>query len=182
MKEWKPRGAAGTGFISLVLMQLSSPIRRYCYCISFVYGQRFLTSRPLSAHPVGYLPVTAFPTGLYSLWSASSASEMVLSGWLILGLGLVVLVHGTVLLTDLADRLGTASGPLMIGYAAIVLLNQALLASGLAGVFDPTGCLRGHPSPGPSRGGTRRHPGGRRRDGASRRRSRLPAGSRPRGT
>jgi len=73
----------------------------------------------------------AFASGLYSLWSASSASEMVTSSWLMLGLGVVVLVHGTVLLTDLADRLGTASGPLMIGYAAVMLLNQALLANGM---------------------------------------------------
>ncbi|WP_135665681.1 hypothetical protein [Halorhabdus rudnickae] len=73
----------------------------------------------------------AFASGLYSLWSASSATEMVTSGWLMLGLGAVVLVHGTVLLTEYADQLGRASGPLMIGYAALMLLNQALLANGM---------------------------------------------------
>lgn len=73
----------------------------------------------------------AFASGLYSLWSASAANEMMTSGWLMLVLGVVVLVHGTVLLTEYADRLGTASGPLMIGYAAIMLLNQALLANGM---------------------------------------------------
>ncbi|CCQ32245.1 hypothetical protein HLRTI_001295 [Halorhabdus tiamatea SARL4B] len=75
----------------------------------------------------------AFATGLYSLWSASATDEMVTGGWLMPILGGVVLVHGTVLLTKYADadRLGTTSGLLMIGYAAIMLLNQALLANGM---------------------------------------------------
>ena len=53
------------------------------------------------------------------------------SGWLMLVLGVVVIVHGTVLLTDYADRLGDASGPLMIAYALLMLLNQALLGAGM---------------------------------------------------
>lgn len=69
-------------------------------------------------------------SGLYSLWSASMMSRMV-SGWLMGALGVVVLVHGAVLLTDYADRLGDASGPLMIVYAVVMLLNQALLATGM---------------------------------------------------
>jgi hypothetical protein len=78
-----------------------------------------------------YGAAIAFASGLYSLWSASAATEMVTSGWLMLILGVVVLVHGTVLLTKYADRLGTASGPLMISYAVIMLLNQVLLANGM---------------------------------------------------
>ena len=44
-------------------------------------------------------------------------------------LGVVVVVHGVVLLTPAADRLGSASGPLMIGYALLMLLNQALVGA-----------------------------------------------------
>ncbi|MFB6163468.1 MAG: hypothetical protein ABEJ86_08540 [Halococcoides sp.] len=72
----------------------------------------------------------AVASGGYSLWSASTAMAMSASGWLMVVLGAVVLVHGTVLVTPAADRLGRASGPLMIGYAAIMLLNQAALGLG----------------------------------------------------
>jgi hypothetical protein len=59
------------------------------------------------------------------------ASRMVASGWLMAVLGIVVIVHGAVLLTAYADRLGSTSGPLMIAYAAVMLLNQALLGTGM---------------------------------------------------
>ena len=45
-------------------------------------------------------------------------------------IGVVVLLHGIALLTPLADRFGRASGPLMILWAAIMLGNQALAATG----------------------------------------------------
>jgi hypothetical protein len=73
----------------------------------------------------------AFVSGLYSLWSASMASRMVTSGWLMGLLGVVVIVHGAVLLTPFADRFGAASGPLMIAYSVVMLLNQALLGTGM---------------------------------------------------
>ncbi|MFW5934346.1 MAG: hypothetical protein ACOCQL_00680 [Halolamina sp.] len=69
----------------------------------------------------------------YSLWSASTATAMGSSGWLMALLGVVVLVHGVLLLTDYADRLGDASGPLMIGYSVLMLLNQALVGTGMTG-------------------------------------------------
>lgn len=78
-----------------------------------------------------YGAAIAFTSGLYSLWSASTASRMVTSGWLMLVLGVVVVVHGAVLLTDYADRLGDASGPLMVAYALVMLLNQSLLGTGM---------------------------------------------------
>ncbi|MFB6235538.1 MAG: hypothetical protein ABEH81_06710 [Halopenitus sp.] len=78
-----------------------------------------------------YGAVIAFVSGLYSLWSASMASRMVTSGWLMGVLGVIVIVHGAVLLTGYAERLGDASGPLMIGYSLLMLLNQALLATGM---------------------------------------------------
>ncbi|WP_234944728.1 hypothetical protein [Haladaptatus paucihalophilus] len=49
------------------------------------------------------------------------------SAWFMLALGVVVVIHGVVLLTPVATRLGTASGPLMIGYAVLMLLNQGLM-------------------------------------------------------
>lgn len=73
----------------------------------------------------------AFVSGLYSLWSASMASRMVTSSWLMGLLGVVVIVHGTVLLTDYAEKLGGASGPLMIAYSVVMLLNQVLLGTGM---------------------------------------------------
>ncbi|MFB6155810.1 MAG: hypothetical protein ABEJ22_07935 [Haloferacaceae archaeon] len=45
--------------------------------------------------------------------------------------GVVALVHGVVLLTPTAARLGNASGPLMVGYAAVMLLLQAWAATGM---------------------------------------------------
>lgn len=78
-----------------------------------------------------YGAAIAFASGSYSLWSASTASRMGTSGWLMAVLGVVVLIHGGVLLTNYASRLGTASGPLMIVYAAVMLLNQALLGTGM---------------------------------------------------
>lgn len=73
----------------------------------------------------------AFASGLYSLWSASTASRMVTSSWIMGILGVIVVLHGAVLLTDAADRLGSASGPLMIAYSLVMLLNQALLGTGM---------------------------------------------------
>lgn len=43
--------------------------------------------------------------------------------------GVVVIAHGIVLLTPLAGRIGRASGPLMIVWAAIMLANQLLTAT-----------------------------------------------------
>lgn len=75
----------------------------------------------------------AFASGLYSLWSATTGAQMSTSAWAMLLLGLVVVVHGATLLTGFTDRLGGASGPLMIVYAVLMLANQALLAGGMLG-------------------------------------------------
>lgn len=80
-----------------------------------------------------YGAAIAFASGLYSVSNASAASSMGTSGWLMLGLGVVVVLHGVVLLTPYAARLGAASGPLMIAYSLVMLLNQALLGTGMMG-------------------------------------------------
>lgn len=53
--------------------------------------------------------------------------------------GIVVLLHGAILVTRYADRLESTSGPLMIGYGVIMLLNQALLGTGMIGTGGRTG-------------------------------------------
>lgn len=76
-----------------------------------------------------YGSAIAIVSGAYSLWLATGGTAMTGSAWLMLLLGVVVLLHGVVLVTPLADSLGSASGPLMIVYAAIMLLNQAWVSA-----------------------------------------------------
>lgn len=76
-----------------------------------------------------YGAAIALVSGIYSLLSATGGTGMMGSNseLLMALLGVVVVVHGVVLLTPYADRLGSASGPLMIGYSLVMLLNQALV-------------------------------------------------------
>jgi hypothetical protein len=78
-----------------------------------------------------YGAAIALVSGLYSLISATGGGGMMgtNSGWFMLLLGIVVVVHGVVLLTPYASRLGSASGPLMIGYSLLMLGNQALVGT-----------------------------------------------------
>lgn len=68
-------------------------------------------------------------SGVYSLFQATTGAGMSGSAWFMAVLGAVVLVHGVVLVTPVASTLGRASGPLMIGYSVLMLLNQVWLAS-----------------------------------------------------
>lgn len=86
-----------------------------------------------------YGAAIAFASGLYSIWSASLTSRMTTSAWLMLLLGVIVLLHGVALLTAYADRFGDASGPLMVAYALVMLLNQALLGTEMMGDGTPMG-------------------------------------------
>ncbi|MCD2203739.1 hypothetical protein [Halobacterium sp. KA-6] len=76
-----------------------------------------------------YGAAIALVSGVYSLLSATTGSGMMSSnsGLLMALLGVIVVVHGVVLLTPYASRLGNASGPLMIGYSLVMLLNQAVV-------------------------------------------------------
>lgn len=69
-----------------------------------------------------YGSLIALVSGGYSVYQSMTGSA-----WVMLVLGVIVIVHGVVLLTPAVNRLGTASGPLMIGYAVVMLLNQTLL-------------------------------------------------------
>lgn len=83
-----------------------------------------------------YGAAIALVSGLYSLLSVTTGNGMMSSnsGLLMALLGVIVLVHGVVLLTPYASWLGNASGPLMIGYSLLMLLNQALV--GVTGSMD----------------------------------------------
>ncbi|WP_096390436.1 hypothetical protein [Halopenitus persicus] len=78
-----------------------------------------------------YGAAIAVTSGLYSVASATTGSRMGIGGWIMGLLGVVVIVHGVVLLTDAATRLGGVSGPLMVGYAVVMLLLQVLYGAGL---------------------------------------------------
>lgn len=76
-----------------------------------------------------YGAAIALVSGIYSLLSVVAGAGMMQStgGAFMALLGVIVVVHGVVLLTPYADRLGSASGPLMIGYSVLMLLNQTLV-------------------------------------------------------
>lgn len=78
-----------------------------------------------------YGAAIALVSGLYSLVSATGGNGMMgsNSGILMAILGVVVVVHGVVLLTPYAGRLGAASGPLMIVYSLLMILNQVLVGA-----------------------------------------------------
>lgn len=76
-----------------------------------------------------YGSAIAIVSGIYSLYLSTSTVEMSTSAWGMLALGIVVLVHGVILVTPTASWIGSASGPLMIGYAALMLANQAWMTS-----------------------------------------------------
>ncbi len=88
-----------------------------------------------------YASSIAIVSGLYSIASsggmAMAGPMMTTGGWIMLVIGIVVLIHGFVLLTPAAVRLGRISGPLMIAWALIMLLNAWLLPAG--GMMDASG-------------------------------------------
>ena len=82
----------------------------------------------MSADARLYAGAIALASGIYSIGSAIAGDMgmMPVSDSVMLVVGIVVIAHGIVLLTPLAERLGRASGPLMIVWAAIMLVNQLL--------------------------------------------------------
>ncbi len=70
----------------------------------------------------------AIVSGVYAVIMSMIMPEMTQAGWFMLVLGLIVLVHGILLVTPLVLRWGDISGPLMLLYAALMLLQQAWLA------------------------------------------------------
>ncbi|MFB6254784.1 MAG: hypothetical protein ABEI06_09245 [Halobacteriaceae archaeon] len=71
----------------------------------------------------------AIMSGLYSLWGAWASPQISPSGWIMILLGVIVIIHGIILLSGASDYLSGLSGPLMIGYAIIMLLLQVISGS-----------------------------------------------------
>jgi hypothetical protein len=82
-----------------------------------------------------YASAIAVVSGIYSIVAAVAGgmASMPMSESIMLVVGIAVLVHGIILLTPAAERLGRASGPLMVLWAAIMLGNQALAATSASG-------------------------------------------------
>lgn len=91
-----------------------------------------------------YASAIAVVSGVYALaswWLAVAAEPMLgdalaalgIAGWLMVAVGIVVLAHGVALITPAASRIGRASGPLMVLWAAIMLAGQVLLATSPGG-------------------------------------------------
>ena len=79
-----------------------------------------------------YASAIAIVSGIYSVAAAvpDAMGSMPMGDSVMLIIGVIVLVHGVALLAPLADRFGRASGALMLVWAAVMLANQALAATG----------------------------------------------------
>lgn len=86
-----------------------------------------------------YGSLIALASGAYAIYRSLGMMEMTPSAWFMLALGLVVIAHGLALTTPLADRLGGASGPLMIVWALLMLGHQAWLGMGASMDASPMG-------------------------------------------
>jgi hypothetical protein len=80
-----------------------------------------------------YGAAIAFASGGYSLASAAGAARMTAGAWLMLGLGVVVVAHGSALLASVDFLSERASGGLMLAYALVMLANQVALSTGVMG-------------------------------------------------
>lgn len=78
-----------------------------------------------------YASAIALVSGSYSIGSAIAGGMAMtpMSDSVMLVVGIVVIAHGSLLLTPLAERLGRTSGLLMMVWAAIMLANQLLAAT-----------------------------------------------------
>ena len=85
-----------------------------------------------------YASSIAIVSAVYSIGSAGASmmsspmmtdAGLAAGGWVMLVLGIIVLLHGIGLLTPVADRIGRRSGPLMVVWAVVMLLNQGLSAA-----------------------------------------------------
>lgn len=99
-----------------------------------------------------YGSAIAIVSGGYSLSLATLGRDMTGSAWLMLAVGLVVIVHGIVLLTPYAAAIADVSGLLMIGYAAVMLGTQAWMTTMDSGGMGGMGGMSGMSAPGPDAG------------------------------
>ena len=90
-----------------------------------------------------YASAIAIVSGVYSIGAVAGhgMGSMAMSASIMLIVGAAVLVHGIVLLTPAAERLGRASGPLMVLWAGIMLANQLLATTIWAGSMPSGGSM-----------------------------------------
>lgn len=81
-----------------------------------------------------YGAVIALVSGTYSIYLSTTGIEMTTGAWLMAVLGGIVVVHGIVLVTPAIRTLGAYSGPLMLLYSLLMLLNQLRLATTATGM------------------------------------------------
>lgn len=109
-----------------------------------LYGAAIaITSGVYSLVSAGFGGGTMGPDGMMGPTGTMGSTGLGIAGWLMLAVGVIVVVHGVVLLTPAVDRLGSASGPLMIAYSLVMLLLQALGATGTVGGMGMTGARGG---------------------------------------
>jgi hypothetical protein len=104
-----------------------------------------------------YASSIAIVSGLYAIGSSmvailrapmiiDASAALGIGGWIMLALGIAVLAHGIVLLSPVVGLLERTSGPLMMLWAAIMLLNQGLFAAVPGwGMSGPPGDTMGSP-------------------------------------
>lgn len=94
-----------------------------------------------------YGAAIAIVSGIYSIASPATAmfgtqsmgsmsggmGSPSIAGWVMLCIGVVVLIHGVILLTPIAESAANWSGPLMLLWAAIMLLDQLYLGVSASG-------------------------------------------------
>lgn len=71
-----------------------------------------------------YGSAIALVSGGYSLYLSWTGPEMTTQTWAMILIGVIVIAHGIVLLTPAAERIAAISGPLMIGYALVMVALQ----------------------------------------------------------
>ncbi len=68
--------------------------------------------------------IIAIVGGGYSIYFSTTSATMNTSMWLMLVLGLIVFIHGVLIMTRFASRLGRGNGVAMIIYSVLMLANQ----------------------------------------------------------
>lgn len=86
-----------------------------------------------------YGALIAIVSGAYSVYLSMTGTGMTTGAWLMAVLGVIVIVHGIVLLLPAARVLGAYSGPLMILYALLMLGNQLRMELTDGGMNDGMG-------------------------------------------
>lgn len=90
-----------------------------------------------------YGALIAIVSGAYSVYLSMTGTGMTIGAWLMAVLGVIVIVHGIVLLLPAAKVLGAYSGPLMILYALLMLGNQLRMELSDEGMNGAMGELAG---------------------------------------